>query len=224
MSAHTSIGLELSKLIRIAIAAGSSVVEDRQVQLAETSRGSDQVDLNGLPFPDPEYVRHRQSLLRKRHDSRISLHERPFDHDLRSAPKSPARVTSLKGLADQSLIRERSTKNLLDRKDVTLPQATGRSFWLNGSAWEYPDFENAETFVNRLVHDGLIAIDVAVDAALQDYRQRLSLRSIQRHFLQTTGLTQGAIRQIERARHGCAKSRLAVYLLYLRRGQSAQKQ
>ena len=27
---------------------------------------------------------------------------------------------------------------LLDRRDVTLPEATGRSFWLNGSAWEYP--------------------------------------------------------------------------------------
>ena len=56
-------------------------------------------------------------------------------------------------------------RNLLDRKDVILPQATDHSFWLNGSAWEYPDFENAETFVKRLVHDGLIAVDLPVDAA-----------------------------------------------------------
>ena len=35
--------------------------------------------------------------------------------------------------------------DLRDRNDVTLPGATTRSFWLNGSAWEYPDFENAET-------------------------------------------------------------------------------
>jgi hypothetical protein len=55
--------------------------------------------------------------------------------------------------------------NLRDRRDVTLPEATGRSFWLNGSVWEYPDFENAETFVKRLVHDGLIAVDHSVDAA-----------------------------------------------------------
>lgn len=77
-------------------------------------------------------------------------------------------------------------KNLLNRKDVTLPQATRQSFQLNGSSWEYPDFENAETFVNRLVHDGLIAIDPPVDAALQGHLKGLSLRSIQRHFLRAT--------------------------------------
>src|SRR5262249_31649001 len=38
-------------------------------------------------------------------------------------------------------------RDLSDRRDVTLPEVTSRSFWLNGSAWEYPDFENAETFV-----------------------------------------------------------------------------
>jgi AraC-like DNA-binding protein len=92
-------------------------------------------------------------------------------------------------------------KNLLDRKDINLPQATRRSFWLNGSSWEYPDFENAETFVSRLVHDGLIAIDLPVEAALQGHLKGLSLRSVQRHFLQTTGMTHGTIRQIERARH-----------------------
>jgi AraC-like DNA-binding protein len=92
-------------------------------------------------------------------------------------------------------------RNPLDRRDVTLPEATGQSFWLNGSAWEYPDFENAETFVNRLVHDGLIAVDLPVDAALQGRRQELSIRSAQRHFLQATGITHSTIFQIERARH-----------------------
>jgi methylphosphotriester-DNA--protein-cysteine methyltransferase len=82
-----------------------------------------------------------------------------------------------------------------------MPDATSRSFWLNGSAWEYPEFENAETFVKRLVHDGLIAVDPSVDAALQGQRQATSLRSAQRHFLQTTGISHSTIRQIERARH-----------------------
>jgi hypothetical protein len=27
---------------------------------------------------------------------------------------------------------------LRDRRDVTLPEAASRSFWLNGSAWQYP--------------------------------------------------------------------------------------
>jgi helix-turn-helix protein len=91
--------------------------------------------------------------------------------------------------------------NLMDRRDVTLPEATYHSFWLNGSAWDYPDFENVETFVKRLVHDGLIAVDRAVDAALRGQWQKVTIRSAQRHFLQATGMTQNTIRQIERARH-----------------------
>src|SRR5438105_2041431 len=46
--------------------------------------------------------------------------------------------------------------NLLDRKDVTLPAAARESFWLNGFQWEYPSFENAETFVDRLARAGVI--------------------------------------------------------------------
>ena len=92
-------------------------------------------------------------------------------------------------------------RNLRDRKDVTLPEATGRSFWLNGSAWEYPSFENAEIFVKRLARAGLITVDLSVESALLGQPWQLSLRSAQRHFLQATGITHGAIRQIERARH-----------------------
>jgi AraC-like DNA-binding protein len=91
--------------------------------------------------------------------------------------------------------------SLRDRRDVTLPDATSRSFWLNGSAWEYPNFENAETFVERLVRGGLIALDPAVDDALRDRGSSVSLRTTQRRFRRVTGLTHRAIRQIERARH-----------------------
>src|SRR5262245_7711667 len=91
--------------------------------------------------------------------------------------------------------------NLRDRNDMTLPEATSRSFWLNGSAWEYPDFDNAETFVKRLVHDGLIVIDHAVRAALRGEQQEFSLRSAQRRFLRATGIRRNTIRQIERARY-----------------------
>ena len=91
--------------------------------------------------------------------------------------------------------------NLRDRRDVTLPGATRHSFWLNGSAWEYPDFENADTFVARLARKGVIARDPSVDAALRDRRGAWSLRSAQRHFLHATGVTLRTVRQIERARH-----------------------
>jgi helix-turn-helix protein len=91
--------------------------------------------------------------------------------------------------------------HLLDRNDVTLPDATSHSFWLNGSAWEYPNIENAETFVKRLVQKGIIARDSAVAAARRGREQALSLRSAQRHFMRATGLTHCTVRQIERARH-----------------------
>jgi hypothetical protein len=89
---------------------------------------------------------------------------------------------------------------LRDRNDVTLPDASGRSFWLNGSAWEYPSFDNAETFVSRLVKDGLIAVNPYVQGVLRGEPQGLSLRSEQRHFLRSTGITRVTIRQIVRAR------------------------
>jgi len=91
--------------------------------------------------------------------------------------------------------------SLRDHNDVNLPPATGRSFWLNGSALEYPDFDNAETFVQRLAKSGVLSRDPVVDDNLQRRPGNLSLRSSQRHFLRTTGVTYTTFRQIERARH-----------------------
>jgi hypothetical protein len=87
-----------------------------------------------------------------------------------------------------------------DRNDVTLPNATKRSFWLNGSAWEFPNYENMETFVNRLVRRGLIMSDRTVEGVLRSELQNVSTRTEQRRVLQVTGMTRGAIYQIERAR------------------------
>src|SRR5262249_42490676 len=67
--------------------------------------------------------------------------------------------------------------------------------------WEYPEFENAEIFVKRLVRKGLIALDPTVDSELQRQPREVSIRSAQRHFLQATGISYSAIRQIERARY-----------------------
>ena len=91
--------------------------------------------------------------------------------------------------------------DLKDRHDVTLPGAASRSFWLNGSAWQYPDFENAETFVARLVRKGIVVRDAGVEAALGSHPGRLPIRSTQRHFLRATGITHRTVRQIERARY-----------------------
>jgi hypothetical protein len=87
-----------------------------------------------------------------------------------------------------------------DRSDVTLPEATKHSFWLTGSAWEYPTFENADTFVARLVKRGILIRDRLVDAVLHGETEALSRRSAQRHFARATGLTQATYRKIARAR------------------------
>jgi len=85
--------------------------------------------------------------------------------------------------------------------DVDLPDASSKSFWLNGSAWPFPNYENADTFVDRLVRESLLDCDPIIETVLRGEPQELSPRSIQRRVLQATGLTQSSIRQIERARH-----------------------
>jgi AraC-like DNA-binding protein len=91
--------------------------------------------------------------------------------------------------------------SLRDHKDVTLPSATSRSFWLNGSALQYPDFNNAEIFVERLVKMDILSRDPVVGDTLLRRPGELSLRSAQRHFLRSTGITYATFRQIERARY-----------------------
>jgi hypothetical protein len=85
--------------------------------------------------------------------------------------------------------------------DVDLPDASSKSFWLNGLVWQLPSYENADTFVNRLIHEDLLVRDPIVESVLRGEPQELSPRSIQRHFVQATGLTHGMVRQIERARY-----------------------
>ncbi|HLY29286.1 MAG TPA: AraC family transcriptional regulator [Aggregatilineales bacterium] len=88
--------------------------------------------------------------------------------------------------------------------DAVLPKAAGKSFSVNGSAWQLPSYENVETFVDRLVRSGVLIVDPLVSAVLQDQPQELSDRSVRRRFLYATGLTPRAIRQIERAQHAAA--------------------
>ena len=95
--------------------------------------------------------------------------------------------------------------------ETTLPDATSRSFWLGGSAWTFPDHENAETFVGRLVREGVLARDPVVGAALAGRSpQGLSPRTVRHHFLRATGLTQGGIHQAQRANRAAALLRRGV--------------
>src|SRR5579864_2471790 len=94
-----------------------------------------------------------------------------------------------------------SPRQLRDWNDVTLPDASSRAFWLNGSAIEYPDFENSESFVNRLIKCESLQRDAVVRDTLARCSINLTARTAQRHFLRATGITYAAFIQIERARH-----------------------
>jgi AraC-like DNA-binding protein len=88
---------------------------------------------------------------------------------------------------------------MVDRTRI-LPNIGKTSFWLGDSAWQLPTYDNVEVFVAQLVRRDLLLHDsVVVDALFQEQALALSSRSVQRHFLKTTGLTQHSIRQIERA-------------------------
>jgi len=90
---------------------------------------------------------------------------------------------------------------VMDRRDVNLPEATSTSFWLNGSAWQYPHYGNADAFVEGLVREGLVVSHPVADAVLKGRPPEGSLRTVQRRFVQTSGLTCTAARQIVRARY-----------------------
>ena len=64
-------------------------------------------------------------------------------------------------------------KNLID-KETRLPEATRQSFWLKGSAWQVPDHENADTFVEWLVREGLLVRDPIVEVVLQNQLPEVS--------------------------------------------------
>jgi hypothetical protein len=102
--------------------------------------------------------------------------------------------------------------NLLNA-DAILPQAASQKFWLNGSSWQLPDFDNVETFVDRLVRSDVLVREPVVNAVLRDQPLALSSRTVRRRFLRATGLTPTTIQQIERAKQAAVLLEQGVPIL-----------
>jgi AraC-like DNA-binding protein len=88
-----------------------------------------------------------------------------------------------------------------DRRDIDLPTPSASAFWLDGTAWELPTFDNADEFVARLARAGTLAYEPLVGQVMQSKPFDLSLRTVQRRFVQATGLSYAAVYQIVRARY-----------------------
>lgn len=94
-------------------------------------------------------------------------------------------------------------RDLLE-KETLLPDAGEGCFQLNGSAWEFPDFENADTFVDRLVRQGLVLHDPLIEQSLLGRPPQVSPRTLRHRFLRATGFTQGGLQQYERAQRAAS--------------------
>jgi AraC-like DNA-binding protein len=103
-------------------------------------------------------------------------------------------------------------RNFLD-VETTLPGAASQSFWLKGSAWQFPTYENVDTFVEGLVRNDVLVRDPVVKAVLQDQPQAMSPRTLRHRFLCATGLTQKQIHQFERAERAAALLQQGVSIL-----------
>lgn len=91
-------------------------------------------------------------------------------------------------------------KNELVDSQIHLTESIKNAFSLLGSTWQFPTFENVDTFVERLARAGILALDGVVEDALRGQLVDLSLRSIQRRVAFVTGITHKTIQQIQRAR------------------------
>lgn len=80
------------------------------------------------------------------------------------------------------------------------PHVTARTFLLRGEEWPVPEADDAEMLVERLVRGGVLVRDPLVEEVVWGGAARVGSRAVQRRVAAATGLTQGAIRQIERAR------------------------
>jgi AraC-like DNA-binding protein len=96
------------------------------------------------------------------------------------------------------------TRNFLDSETVLPGAAAKDSFWLHGSAWQFPDFENVETFVERLAREETLVRDPLVETALNEQAGDVPSRTLRHRFLRATGVSQNHIRQFERAQRAAA--------------------
>ncbi|MDB5542369.1 MAG: hypothetical protein JWQ89_4096 [Devosia sp.] len=86
------------------------------------------------------------------------------------------------------------------RDEGVMLEKFGRGgFWVGTDVREIPTFENADVFVERLVRDGIVASNELVASVVEGQPKAMTERTLQRHFLRTTGLTYKHFTLVQRA-------------------------
>jgi AraC-like DNA-binding protein len=81
-----------------------------------------------------------------------------------------------------------------------LPMASLDTFIMQEITWKFPTYENIDEFVAEQEKRGLLKADPIIRDVLEDKPVDMSLRSVQRHFAKTIGMSPRRVRQIDSAR------------------------
>jgi AraC-like DNA-binding protein len=94
--------------------------------------------------------------------------------------------------------------HLLDRHSSL--SSLGSTFWLNDQALPIPDANDTDLFIERLVRLGLLRSEPTVEPLVRNelFERLATIRTLQRRFVQATGLSHRAVQSIERARRAVA--------------------
>lgn len=83
--------------------------------------------------------------------------------------------------------------------------AIGRDrFSLGSEVFEIPTFETVDSFVHKLLRRGVVEDNRLVASVVSGHPMAMTERTMQRHFLKTTGVTYKTFTQIERAQKAIA--------------------
>ena len=86
------------------------------------------------------------------------------------------------------------------RDEGVIMEKIGRDrFWIGTDVVEIPRFDNVDAFIDRLTASEIVQNNDVVTSIVRGRPMAMSERTMQRHFLRTTGLTYKSFTQIERA-------------------------
>lgn len=91
------------------------------------------------------------------------------------------------------------------RDQGVMLETIGRDrFWLGTDVLEIPTFETVDRFVQKLLRHSIVEDNTVVASVVAGHPMAMSERTMQRHFLKTTGVTYKTFTQIERAQKAVA--------------------